>query len=183
LRSAEAPEPLKSCNRAVEQKERKFAIHRNCGRGTASNPAAPRHPTDEVNHQVPAGRAAGRGSQKNLLNVDIFIMEGGAVSSGPSLHFRKPALARVTDRFWPGFAIGKTAHLTAMMRGHYAYYGISGNFRRIRWYAYQVARIWQSRHPKPFTQPDIRIRPSRTWRLPSIRLILASPASFRSSRP
>jgi group II intron reverse transcriptase/maturase len=35
------------------------------------------------------------------------------------------------------------AHLTAMMRGHYAYYGISGNFRRISWYAYQVARIWQ----------------------------------------
>ena len=32
-------------------------------------------------------------------------------------------------------------------------------------------------------QPDIRIRPSRTWRLPSIRLTLASPASFRSSRP
>jgi hypothetical protein len=35
------------------------------------------------------------------------------------------------------------AHLTAMMRGHYAYYGISGNFRRISWYAYQVERIWQ----------------------------------------
>jgi RNA-directed DNA polymerase len=35
------------------------------------------------------------------------------------------------------------AHLTAMMRGHYAYYGITGNLRRIRWYADQVARIWQ----------------------------------------
>ena len=35
------------------------------------------------------------------------------------------------------------AHLIAMMRGHYAYYGISGNFRRLSWYAYQVARIWQ----------------------------------------
>ena len=35
------------------------------------------------------------------------------------------------------------AHLTAMMRGHYAYYGITGNIRRLRWYAYQVARIWQ----------------------------------------
>jgi hypothetical protein len=32
-------------------------------------------------------------------------------------------------------------------------------------------------------QPDMRIRPSRTWRPPSIRLTLASPASFRSSRP
>jgi len=35
------------------------------------------------------------------------------------------------------------AHLTAMMRGHYAYYGITGNSRRISWYARQVARIWQ----------------------------------------
>jgi RNA-directed DNA polymerase len=34
-------------------------------------------------------------------------------------------------------------HLTAMMRGHYAYYGITGNFRRICWYAHQVGRIWQ----------------------------------------
>ena len=37
----------------------------------------------------------------------------------------------------------QNAHLAAMMRGHYAYYGISGNFRRLSWYAYQVARIWQ----------------------------------------
>jgi len=29
------------------------------------------------------------------------------------------------------------------MRGHYGYYGISGNFRRLRWYANKVARIWQ----------------------------------------
>jgi hypothetical protein len=35
------------------------------------------------------------------------------------------------------------AHLIAMMRGHYAYYGITGNFRRISWYARQVATIWQ----------------------------------------
>ena len=33
-------------------------------------------------------------------------------------------------------------HLIAMMRGHYAYYGITGNFRRLRWYADQVERIW-----------------------------------------
>jgi hypothetical protein len=35
------------------------------------------------------------------------------------------------------------AHLTAMMRGHYAYYGITGNARRLSWYARKVARIWQ----------------------------------------
>jgi len=33
--------------------------------------------------------------------------------------------------------------LVAKMRGHYAYYGISGNFRRLGWYAHKVARIWQ----------------------------------------
>jgi hypothetical protein len=30
-----------------------------------------------------------------------------------------------------------------LMRGHYAYYGITGNARRLSWYARQVARIWQ----------------------------------------
>ena len=35
------------------------------------------------------------------------------------------------------------AHLVAMTRGHYAYYGITGNFRRLSWYAQQVKRIWQ----------------------------------------
>jgi RNA-directed DNA polymerase len=34
-------------------------------------------------------------------------------------------------------------HLVAKMRGHYAYYGISGNSRRLTWYATKVARIWQ----------------------------------------
>ena len=33
--------------------------------------------------------------------------------------------------------------LVAKMRGHYAYYGITGNIRRISWYANQVQRIWQ----------------------------------------
>ena len=33
------------------------------------------------------------------------------------------------------------AHLSMMMRGHYAYYGISGNSRRIRWFAWQVVRV------------------------------------------
>jgi RNA-directed DNA polymerase len=56
------------------------------------------------------------------------------------------ALAAVTDwcrhnRHQP--IPDQHVHLIAMMRGHYAYYGITGNFRRLRWYAYQVGRIWQ----------------------------------------
>src|SRR3954467_6545851 len=35
------------------------------------------------------------------------------------------------------------ACLAAMMRGHYAYYGMAGNGRRLRWYARQVVRIWK----------------------------------------
>ena len=30
-----------------------------------------------------------------------------------------------------------------MMRGHYAYYGISGNGRRLRQFAWQVVRVWR----------------------------------------
>jgi len=57
------------------------------------------------------------------------------------------ALAAVTEwcrcnRHW---AISEQhAHLSAMMRGHYAYYGISGNSRRLQWYAHQLVRIWQT---------------------------------------
>jgi hypothetical protein len=35
------------------------------------------------------------------------------------------------------------ARLSAMLRGHYGYYGITGNGRRIRWYLHQVERIWK----------------------------------------
>lgn len=34
-------------------------------------------------------------------------------------------------------------HLSAMMRGHFAYYGVGGNGRRLRWFAHQVGRIWR----------------------------------------
>ena len=30
-----------------------------------------------------------------------------------------------------------------MMRGHFAYYGITGNARRLNWYARQVVRAWK----------------------------------------
>jgi RNA-directed DNA polymerase len=34
-------------------------------------------------------------------------------------------------------------HLSAMLRGHFAYYGVGGNSRRLRWFAHKVVRIWQ----------------------------------------
>jgi len=36
------------------------------------------------------------------------------------------------------------ARLSRMMKGHFAYFGITGNGRRIRWYAHQVERVWFS---------------------------------------
>jgi group II intron reverse transcriptase/maturase len=35
------------------------------------------------------------------------------------------------------------AHLSRMIRGHCAYYGISGNSKRLRWYHHQLVRIWR----------------------------------------
>jgi group II intron reverse transcriptase/maturase len=35
------------------------------------------------------------------------------------------------------------AHLSAVLRGHYAYYGVPGNSRRLRWFQRQVVRTWQ----------------------------------------
>jgi len=34
--------------------------------------------------------------------------------------------------------------LARAMAGHYAYYGITGNIRRIKWYHHQVERIWKA---------------------------------------
>jgi group II intron reverse transcriptase/maturase len=56
------------------------------------------------------------------------------------------ALASVSDwcRHNLHRAIGEQhLHLSRVMRGHFAYYGITGNGRRLRWYAHQVERIWQ----------------------------------------
>jgi hypothetical protein len=35
------------------------------------------------------------------------------------------------------------AHLITKMRGHYAYFGITGNHRRLNWYASRVRKIWK----------------------------------------
>jgi RNA-directed DNA polymerase len=56
------------------------------------------------------------------------------------------ALAAVSDwcrkhRHWS--IPDQHRHLSSMMRGHFAYYGVGGNGRRLRWFARQVVRIWQ----------------------------------------
>lgn len=56
------------------------------------------------------------------------------------------ALASVAD--WCGHNLHlpipeQHAHLSRMIRGHCAYYGITGNDRRVRWYHHQLQRIWK----------------------------------------
>src|SRR3954454_15532103 len=67
------------------------------------------------------------------------------------------------------------AHLSEVMRGHYAYYGITGNSRRLSWYAYQVARTWH----KWLSRRDRQRRFQWDWfnailkrhRLPAVRIV------------
>ena len=33
--------------------------------------------------------------------------------------------------------------VSSMVRGHFAYYGVGGNSRRLRWFANQVVRVWR----------------------------------------
>jgi group II intron reverse transcriptase/maturase len=46
-----------------------------------------------------------------------------------------------SNRHWP--IRDQHRHLSSMMRGHFAYYGVGGNGRRLRWFAHQVVRVWQ----------------------------------------
>ena len=56
------------------------------------------------------------------------------------------AVAAVNDwcrenRHWS--ILDQHRHLSSMMRGHFAYYGVGGNIRRLRWFANQVGRSWR----------------------------------------
>ena len=66
-------------------------------------------------------------------------------------------------------------HLSRVMRGHFAYYGITGNGRRLRWYAHQVERIWQkwlSRRGQQSPFLWTRLRESLTRHpLPSAKIV------------
>lgn len=56
------------------------------------------------------------------------------------------ALAAVTDWCRKNRHLKTKAqyeHLCQMVRGHYAYYGVTGNSRRLSWFVNQVERIWR----------------------------------------
>jgi len=66
-------------------------------------------------------------------------------------------------------------HLSSMMRGHFAYYGVGGNTRRLRWFANQVERIWQkwlSRRDRQGWVPWTRFNDMlRRYPLPPVMII------------
>ena len=65
--------------------------------------------------------------------------------------------------------------LAAMMRGHFAYYGVGGNSRRLRWFANQVVRVWRkwlSRRDREGVVRWTRLNEMlRRHPLPSVRII------------
>jgi group II intron reverse transcriptase/maturase len=67
------------------------------------------------------------------------------------------------------------AHLSAMMRGHFAYYGITGNSRRLKWYAHQVERIWRKSLARRSRQGVVLWRRMREllkrYPLPPVRIV------------
>src|SRR4051812_4202978 len=80
-------------------------------------------------------------------------MSGASRAKGSTWSGRSRPRAAMPER-WRGSPNGagnnrhrpiavQHAHLSAMMRGHYAYYGVTGTSRRVRWDAHQVVRIWQ----------------------------------------
>ncbi len=74
------------------------------------------------------------------------------------------ALAAVSDwcrnhRHWK--LRDQHRHLSSMLRGHFAYYGVGGNSRRLRGYAHQAVRIWRkwlSRRDRATVVPWARLR-------------------------
>lgn len=67
------------------------------------------------------------------------------------------------------------ATLTAKLRGHYAYYGVTGNYRSLGHFLYRVERIWRrwlSRRSQKAPMPWSRFRAMRKrYPLPSPRIV------------
>jgi Group II intron, maturase-specific domain len=71
--------------------------------------------------------------------------------------------------------------LSSMMRGHFAYYGVGGNSRRLRWFANQVVRVWRkwlSRRHRDGVVPWARFNALLARHpLPSVRIHPRQPLS------
>jgi group II intron reverse transcriptase/maturase len=77
------------------------------------------------------------------------------------------------------------ARLSRMVLGHYAYYGVTGNHRRLRWYLHQVERIWWkwlSRRSRANAIPGRRFdRILKRYPLPPTRIVHRYAATSESA--
>src|SRR5260370_5701308 len=75
-------------------------------------------------------------------------------------------------------------HLSSMMRGHFAYYGVGGNSQRLRWFANQVVRVWRkwlSRRDRQGAVPWARFNELLARHpLPSVKIIHGYAAASES---
>ncbi len=76
-------------------------------------------------------------------------------------------------------------HLTAMARGHYAYYGMSGNIRRVRCYGQELVRIWKTWLSRRDNKSSFRWRQMKALleRLPLPRPSITHRYAFLSEPP
>ena len=73
---------------------------------------------------------AGKAVIRQVTAKDRFARSLRAVEAWCKVHRHRPLLAQ-------------HEHLVRMIRGHYAYYGVTGNSKRLKWYRHQVERIWK----------------------------------------
>lgn len=78
------------------------------------------------------------------------------------------------------------ARLSRMMKGHYAYYGITGNSKRLRWYAHRVEctwRMWLSRRTRGNPMPWARfMQLLEKYPLPPPRIVHGYAAASEPAR-
>src|SRR3954466_16086168 len=96
------------------------------------------------------------------IQLRIVADDNSVISEGEILHFdngddRLEVIGLSFDEARAALAgiqggTAQAASFLARHRSHYAYYGVTGNGRRLRWYANQVGRIWKkwlSRRGRP----------------------------------
>ena len=109
----------------------------------------------DATRRLPA--ATGRSGHPETIGHDVRLsrlhpcvgavaegQERGAASDGEGpLPRALAAVATGAGETGTSRSATSTPTLPAMMQGHCAYYGISGNTKRMRWYHHQVERIWR----------------------------------------
>ena len=100
-----------------------------------------------------AGTGEGAGPQPGTFTLLGFTHYGGRSWKGNWVVKRKTASSRLSRALrsiapWCRFnrhqPLGEQQHtLGQKLRGHFAYYGITGNIKSLQWFRYEVVRCWR----------------------------------------